>query len=262
MNDLGSGCLLDTAQFGMMPEPTVQESVDAGIGLSMFSGDKLLGGPQAGIIVGNKDLIDKMAKRPLMRALRVDKITLATLSATLLSYINGSAMDDIPVWRMISASRESLAARLDGWLSASPGLGEIAELKESRSAVGGGSLPGETLPTMVLSISPRGSRTQELFIQQMFLQTIEIVLARRNPLEGFPKASCQNLNCTRNYQNQIGSLRKVTKKLGTRKVTTKLGTRKVTEKMGTRKVTEKLGMRKVTKSWVRGRLLTNWVHGR
>jgi L-seryl-tRNA(Ser) seleniumtransferase len=141
----------------MMPEPTVQESVDAGIGLSMFSGDKLLGGPQAGIIVGNKDLIDKMAKRPLMRALRVDKITLATLSATLLSYIHGSAMDDIPVWRMISASRESLAARLDGWLSASPGLGEIAELKESRSAVGGGSLPGETLPTMVLSISPRGS---------------------------------------------------------------------------------------------------------
>jgi L-seryl-tRNA(Ser) seleniumtransferase len=157
INDLGSGCMLDTAQFGMMPEPTVQESVDAGIGLSMFSGDKLLGGPQAGIIVGNENLIGKMAKHPLMRALRVDKITLATLSATLLSYINGSAMEDIPVWRMISASQESLAARLDGWLSASPGLGEIATLEESRSAIGGGSLPGETLPTVVVSITPPGA---------------------------------------------------------------------------------------------------------
>ena len=87
LHDLGSGCLLDTAHYGLSHEPTPQESVRAGAGLAFFSGDKLLGGPQCGIVVGKKEFVDRLAKHPLARAMRIDKLSLAALSATLLHYV-------------------------------------------------------------------------------------------------------------------------------------------------------------------------------
>ena len=154
LHDLGSGALLDTAAFGMATEPMVQQSVSDGAGLAMFSGDKLLGGPQAGIIVGKADLVKLIAGHPMARALRVEKVSLAALSATLIPYLKGTATEEIPVWQMISATAESLAQRGKAILDSVDGLSEIAELRESRSAVGGGSLPGETLPSTVVAVSP------------------------------------------------------------------------------------------------------------
>ncbi|MFQ5381404.1 MAG: L-seryl-tRNA(Sec) selenium transferase, partial [Dehalococcoidia bacterium] len=113
IDDLGSGCLLDTAAYGMAHEPTIQESLDGGAGLSLFSGDKLLGGPQAGIIVGRTQLIERLRRHPLARALRVDKLTIAALAATLLSYAEGKAEQEIPVWRMISAPDDQVRGRAE-----------------------------------------------------------------------------------------------------------------------------------------------------
>ena len=117
LDDLGSGCLLDTARFGLNPEPMVQDSVAAGVGLALFSGDKLLGGPQAGIIVGKKHLIDKLKKHPLARAVRIDKIRLAGLAATLLHYLKGEAEQKIPIWQMISTPLEEIERRARNGLS-------------------------------------------------------------------------------------------------------------------------------------------------
>src|SRR5215213_4697489 len=111
LDDLGSGTLLPSAPYGLVPEPTVQESLAAGADLVTFSGDKLLGGPQAGLIVGRATLIAKLRSHPLARALRVDKTTLAGLEATLLAYLNGRATSDIPVWRMIAAAHAGLRER-------------------------------------------------------------------------------------------------------------------------------------------------------
>ena len=149
LHDVGSGSLLPTERYGLAHEPTPQESIRAGMGLVFFSGDKLLGGPQAGIVVGRRDLVDRLARHPLARAVRIDKLSLASLAATLVHYLRGDAEQEIPVWRMVSASADDLEARARYWQSdlASPG-----EVRESRSAVGGGSLPGETLPTWVLSL--------------------------------------------------------------------------------------------------------------
>jgi L-seryl-tRNA(Ser) seleniumtransferase len=151
VDDLGSGALLDTFQFGMQHEPTIFESLQAGSDLVCFSGDKLLGGPQAGIILGKADLIAKLKKHPLARAIRADKLCLAALSATLLLYLRDKALQEIPVWQMISATSQSLKQRADGWLGAL-GTGQVIP---SRSTVGGGSLPEETLPTFVLSLQVR-----------------------------------------------------------------------------------------------------------
>lgn len=123
IDDLGSGTLLDTAPFGLSPEPTVQESVAAGADIVTFSGDKLLGGPQAGLIVGKAELIERIRRHPLTRALRVDKLTLAGLEATLQAYRRGSALEEIPVWQMISADAESLRARAESWRESWPGRG-------------------------------------------------------------------------------------------------------------------------------------------
>lgn len=149
LHDVGSGSLLPTERYGMAHEPMPQESIRAGMGLVFFSGDKLLGGPQAGIVAGRRELVGLLARHPLARAVRIDKLSLASLTATLVHYLRGEAEREIPVWRMISATAESLKERAHSWKRQ---LSEPYSVAESRSAVGGGSLPGETLPTWALAL--------------------------------------------------------------------------------------------------------------
>jgi len=157
MEDLGSGTLLDTTPFGLAHEPTIQESLAAGVDIVTASGDKLLGGPQAGLILGRKPLLEKLKKHPLIRALRVDKITLAALQATLLAYLENKATAEIPVWQMMSAAPAGLARRARAWQTAlqkEPGLARVSfKVVKTVSTVGGGSLPGQTLPTWAFAIS-------------------------------------------------------------------------------------------------------------
>ena len=159
VDDLGSGALLDTSAYGLAHEPTLQESVAQGTALVSVSGDKLLGGPQAGIIVGREDLIARLKRHPLTRALRVDKTTIAGLQTTLLHYLKGEAEDKVPIWRMIAASIEAIEERAMDWAEKLAEEGIAARVVDGRSTVGGGSLPGETLPTRLLAIqvdSPDG----------------------------------------------------------------------------------------------------------
>jgi L-seryl-tRNA(Ser) seleniumtransferase len=148
IDDLGSGALIDTSQFGIAREPTAQDSIKAGADIVCFSGDKLLGGPQAGIILGKKELINKIKKHPLARAVRADKLCLAALEATLAHYLKGDALKQIPTWKMISTSLPEIKKRADNWRK-SLGVGTV---EKDQSTIGGGSLPGETLDTYVLSI--------------------------------------------------------------------------------------------------------------
>lgn len=148
VDDLGSGALLDTSRFGLGHEPMAQESLAAGADLVCFSGDKLLGGPQAGIILGRAELVARLKKHPLARAVRADKLCLAALSVTLLHYVKDEAEREIPIWRMIAAPLESLRERAAAWAAA---LGQ-GEVLQGESTVGGGSLPGETLPTYLLAL--------------------------------------------------------------------------------------------------------------
>ena len=152
-DDLGSGTLLDTSQYGLAHEPTIQESVMAGATLVSCSGDKLLGGPQAGIILGNASAIATLKRFPLTRALRVDKTTLAGLQATLRHYLLGEATDKVPAWRMISQDEPSLQERAQQWAYTLAGLGLATEVVRGHSTVGGGSLPGETLPTHLVALT-------------------------------------------------------------------------------------------------------------
>lgn len=154
IDDLGSGTLIDTRTYGLEPEPMVQESIAAGADVVAFSGDKLLGGPQAGILVGRAELIGALRRHPMARALRVDKMTLAAMEATLHSYRTGRATDEIPVWQMISATLSTLGSRAIGWQGGLDEHGIDSYLWNGESAVGGGSLPGETLPTMLLALPP------------------------------------------------------------------------------------------------------------
>lgn len=151
VDDQGSGALLDTSRYGLVHEPTVQESLAAGVDIVCFSGDKLLGGPQAGIIVGKADLLAKVKKHPLARAVRADKTRLAGLTATLLHYLKDEAEREIPIWRMMAATTRQLKARAESW-AIELGQGEVVR---SESTVGGGSLPGEALSTWVLALAVR-----------------------------------------------------------------------------------------------------------
>ena len=152
IDDLGSGALLDTSAYGLAHEPTLQESVAQGVALASASGDKLLGGPQAGIIVGRGDLVARIKRRPLTRALRVDKTTIAALQATLLHYLKGEAEARIPIWRMIALPVKAIEERARGWVDKLTEAGIAARVVDGWSTVGGGSLPGETLPTRLVAI--------------------------------------------------------------------------------------------------------------
>jgi len=149
VDDLGSGAMIDTAKYGLAHEPTVQESLEAGADIVCFSGDKLLGGPQAGIIIGKKNLLDTIKKHPLARAVRADKTCLAGVSATLTHYLKDEAEREIPIVRMMSLRLEQIKVRAEAWRDA---LGQ-GEVVESESTVGGGSLPEESMPTFVLSLN-------------------------------------------------------------------------------------------------------------
>lgn len=151
LDDLGSGCLLDTARFGLEHEPTVQESMADGAALAFLSGDKLLGGPQAGIIAGRSVLVEKARRHPLARAVRIDKVALAGLAATLLHYARGEAESKVPVWQMISLGPDDIKARAEAWARALPASAG-AEVVAGESVAGGGSLPGGTLPTWLVAV--------------------------------------------------------------------------------------------------------------
>jgi L-seryl-tRNA(Ser) seleniumtransferase len=157
VDDLGSGALLPTAPHGLGPEPTVPERVRDGADLVAFSGDKLLGGPQAGVLVGRREAVELCRRHPLLRALRVDKVTLAGLAATLAHYERGEALEKVPVWRAIARPADELRGRARAWLEALGPAGAGAEVLESCSAVGGGTLPEVTLPTYVLALAPGGA---------------------------------------------------------------------------------------------------------
>jgi len=187
--DLGSGCLIDTSQYGLSQEPTPSDMIKAGADLVFFSGDKLLGGPQSGIIVGKAPYIEMLAKHPLARAFRIDKLSLAALEITLSHYVKSQFSTKIPIWRMIGAPLDDLFARainyvkdlqewwnhmashvvyredgtlsatmysfLDGFSFEDPHKGNLVSVQQGISTIGGGSLPGETLPTYLLKFHPR-----------------------------------------------------------------------------------------------------------
>ena len=163
IEDLGSGCLVDLAGAGIS-EPLVRCSIEAGVSLVMFSGDKLLGGPQAGIIAGKKDLVARVRRHPLFRALRVDKLTIAALEATLSAYLR-RAVDEIPALRMILITPAELKRRAENFLrelTPEVPLGEVElEIGDGASLVGGGSTPTQSLPSKIIRVaSARYSASQ------------------------------------------------------------------------------------------------------
>jgi L-seryl-tRNA(Ser) seleniumtransferase len=155
IEDLGSGCLVDLNPYGIS-EPTVRQSIEAGVGLVTFSGDKLLGGPQAGIIAGRKDLVARVRRHPLFRALRVDKLTITALEMTLAAYLR-AAYDEIPILRMIRLTAADLKRRAENFLRElrpELPLNEVElEVSDGESVVGGGSTPAQSLPTKLIRIS-------------------------------------------------------------------------------------------------------------
>ena len=173
IDDLGSGALLDTSKYGLAHEPTVQESLSAGVDVVCFSGDKLLGGPQAGIIVGKKALIDKIKKYPLARAVRADKVCLAGVTATLLHYLKDDAEREIPIWRMMSLTLKQVKGRAEAWKNE---LGQ-GNVLEGESTVGGGSLPGESFKTYLLSLEVK---SPDKFLKKLRQQHPPIIARTEN----------------------------------------------------------------------------------
>jgi L-seryl-tRNA(Ser) seleniumtransferase len=155
VEDLGSGSLVDLRASGFA-EPTVRHSIEAGVGLVMFSGDKLLGGPQAGIIAGKKELVQRVRRHPLFRALRVDKLTIAALEVTLNAYLR-SAWEEIPAQRMIRLTAEELRQRAENFLrhmrSLLPSTDAKLEIADGFSLAGGGSTPDQSLPSKIIRVS-------------------------------------------------------------------------------------------------------------
>ncbi|MEW6715031.1 MAG: L-seryl-tRNA(Sec) selenium transferase, partial [Nitrospirota bacterium] len=163
--DLGSGCMIDLKRFGVHEEPTVQEVVKTGVDVVTFSGDKLLGGPQAGIIIGKEKYIQKIQKNPLLRALRIDKMTLASLEATFMQYLDEEkALSEIPTLRMMTEPVEVIkkrAGRIFRALKDISGKAHISVVPDESQA-GGGSLPEINFPTFAVSIKPNNISVNEL----------------------------------------------------------------------------------------------------
>ncbi len=166
VEDIGSGCLIET----LAGEPSVQASIAAGVDLVCFSGDKLLGGPQCGIIAGTRVLVDRLRTHPLMRALRADKITFAILEATLAEYVAGRASSTVPVQRMLHATADEIETRAMALGEQLAARGWQIALMSGSSAVGGGSAPGLGLPTVLLSISRDG---QSAAVTEAWLRTLD-----------------------------------------------------------------------------------------
>jgi L-seryl-tRNA(Ser) seleniumtransferase len=154
IDDLGSGALLPTERFGLAHEPTPSERLAAGSDVVTFSGDKLVGGPQAGLVVGRADLIARMRRDPLARAMRPDKATLLGVAATLGLYRAGLAVSRIPVWQMIATPADDLRVRAERLAAR---IGEAATVVPLASTVGGGSLPGETIASFGIAIAGRSA---------------------------------------------------------------------------------------------------------
>ena len=165
MEDLGSGCLIDLRRYGFPYEPTVPEVVASGVDLVSFSGDKLLGGPQSGIIVGKSELVGRLATNPLNRALRIDKFTVAALEATLYAYEAGDALETIPTLRMLTETHVSIRRRaraLFRRLSPETHTRLGVALVDATSQVGGGALPTMELPTAAVALGTPGQPAQAL----------------------------------------------------------------------------------------------------
>lgn len=152
--DIGSGAIADVANYGVADEPSPAESIKSGVDIVAFSGDKLLGGPQSGIIAGRRELIDKLRKHPLYRALRVDKLTIAALGATLDSYIRGTEADEIPVIKMLATSTDEIKARAEQFVeSFAENTPLTFDIIEGTSAIGGGSAPTSHPKTWLVAVS-------------------------------------------------------------------------------------------------------------
>jgi L-seryl-tRNA(Ser) seleniumtransferase len=165
IDDIGSGALLDFARFGFAGEPVARASIAAGADLVLFSGDKLLGGPQAGVIAGRKEWIQKVEKDPLMRAFRLDKMTLAALEATLRLYLNEErALREVPVLRMLGTPLEELRLRAEALAEGLRGIAGLAEVKvaEDVAYVGGGSLPDQAMKSWVVEVEAASVGDAEL----------------------------------------------------------------------------------------------------
>jgi L-seryl-tRNA(Ser) seleniumtransferase len=162
MEDLGSGALVELSNFGIGQESTVLDSLRAGVDLVTYSGDKLLGGPQAGLISGRPDRVAKMRVNSLFRALRVDKLTYAALEATLLAYVKGD-YDAIPTMKMMSLTAQEIKSRADGLASTLARSGSLRiEVINGESVVGGGAAPSSVLPTHLIAITSAKLSADEL----------------------------------------------------------------------------------------------------
>ena len=176
MEDLGSGCLVDLSPHGIRDEPRAATSLNAGVDVVTFSGDKLLGGPQAGILAGKREPLERIRKNPLFRALRVDKLTIAAMEATISLYLRGKTQN-IPALRMIQLSKEAIhqrAALLAERISALPGF--TVRVQDGDSVIGGGSTPAQSLPTALLAVTHSRHNPQEL--ERLLRQNSPPVIAR------------------------------------------------------------------------------------
>ncbi len=170
--DIGSGALLSSEDYGIAHEPTICEALKDGADIACFSGDKLLGGPQAGIILGSKKLLDRLRRHQLMRTMRIGRLTGVTLEATLLDYLKKKDAS-IPVWQMMAVSLKEINARARKLASALKKVGIQAEVMDGKSMVGGGSLPDESLDTKLVVIKP--SVTADEFAKKLRLADIPVI---------------------------------------------------------------------------------------
>ncbi|HSE97556.1 MAG TPA: L-seryl-tRNA(Sec) selenium transferase, partial [Blastocatellia bacterium] len=177
--DLGSGCLIDLSPYGVADEPVVAESLRAGISVVSFSGDKMLGGPQAGIIAGSREIIDHVRKNPLMRALRADKMTYAALEATLRIYERGAAEKEVPVISRIAAGRDQVNSRAERFAAdvmRATSSRVKAMLEEGASVIGGGSAPEVKLPTMLVALE--GGERSAAALEERLRNNLIPIIAR------------------------------------------------------------------------------------